>query len=73
MTTLTRSHLEVAACLAKGWSYRRTADWLGIEPATVRSHVAHACDRLPCDFEPAAPMQKRLAFYYRQHLRPRAA
>lgn len=70
---ITVAQIEVAECLAKGWTYSRTAEWLGIEPATVRSHVAHAVQRLPADFAPAAPMQKRLAFYYREHLAPRAA
>ncbi len=44
---LTRAQREVVEAIAEGWSYRRTADWLGVCESTVHSHVGHIADKLP--------------------------
>lgn len=43
---LTRAEEEVAEGLAKGWSYKRIAKWLGIEKGTVYVLAARIAGKL---------------------------
>lgn len=43
---LTPAETEVADLRGKGWDCPRIADWLGISPGTVRSHIKNASMKL---------------------------
>lgn len=60
--TFTATELEVGECRGKGWKCPRIAEWLGMAPATVQSHINRMALKIPND-DDLEPMELVLIYF----------
>jgi DNA-binding NarL/FixJ family response regulator len=63
---LTRAEEEVAEGLAKGWSCKTIAGWLGIKKKTVYAHILNIAAKLGENTEHTKPFQRVLMWTARR-------
>lgn len=63
---LTRAEEEVAEGLAKGWTCKTIAGWLGIKKKTVYAHILNIANKLGPNPEDVKPFQRVVSWASRR-------